>query len=450
MLSFDGLNGFIVLGAFYLFVVIMAPRRPITLFLPFISSSLFKGWAVEHIALFRTLDYTLFVTGLAWLGAIIAVFSKRARKGKTSSLPVSYVLLFALFTVLVLASTRMEYDWSRRVIAQHVVFNVTGFLLPLLLLRDSSDVRYFLKVIIGFGVFVAAVSMLSEPSRLYRSRTAFLSYGDPITLAQFCSYPVIILVGAWRSWPRFSPRTRLWIVPVAVVLVAGLLQTGSRGPLLHLLIALSVASLLNIGRDVRTLAIVAVLVLAFVLSAALAPEAPGVQRMATVQDPTGSGSIMYRFNAWNYVLDHWDTKFFFGHGVGTIEHKFGVQAHSLMLEVLFANGVVGLLLAISIVFTAIGGALVRGGLGFKEGDSYLLHTLLLISFYLAVVSTTGLKYAGLRVFLAWFSMLVMCGRIVERERKPTSRDAVATVGVDPTLTVRSPWTVSAREKSGPS
>ncbi len=429
---FSGNANFAVFGVFYLFVLYSARRRPIALSLPFVTSSMFKGWALDHIPLFATIDYTVMTVAMLWIGVFIAQWTDRSRRRST---PIGYYLLYAAFTILIIAATDLDYDWARRVLAQHVVFNTTACLAPLLMLRNADDARFFLKMLIGFGVFVAIVSLLSPESRLYAGRSAFLELGDPISIGRYCSYSLMLIMGVWPFWRRFSLRSPAWILILALVLAAGAIHTGSRGPLLHLALAIGLTVVLRLGRDWRAFAVVIALVSVFLLIVNLMPDDAGLRRLATISEPGKSVSIVTRVKGWRFILANWDTRLLFGHGIGTIEFELGIQAHSLWLDVLFANGLSGAIALAVMVLYAMGSALLRGVLSPERGDNWLVYALFLVWIYVLVSSTTALSYVGLRMFFVWLSVMLAVSRIVEQPRTQPQvgrASSSASVSGDPT------------------
>lgn len=411
---FSGNSNFVVFVVFYLFILYNARRRPITLLLPFVTSSMFKGWALDHIPIFATIDYTVMTVAMVWIGVVAARLTDRS--GRRSA-PIGYYLLYVAFTILIIAATDINYDWARRVLAQHVVFNTTACLAPLLMLRSAEDARFFLKMLIGFGVFVAIVSLLSPESRQYADRSSFLELGDPISIGRYCSYSLMIIIGVWPFWRRFSPRSPVWIPILMLVLATGAIHTGSRGPMLHLALAIGLTVLLRLGRDWRSFAVVVVLGASFLVVVNLMPDDAGLQRLATISEPGKSVSIVTRVRGWQFILANWDTRLLFGHGIGTIEFDLGIQAHSLWLDILFANGLTGAITLALMVLYAMASALLRGALSPERGDNWLVYALFLVWIYVLVSSTTALSYLGLRIFFVWLSAMLAVSRVIERPRE---------------------------------
>jgi len=405
--------GALLILAVYLAALAGSWRYPILLAVPFLTSGLVKRWAEQNIPLFAGVDLTVVTVLVVLVGAL---FAFRFRRTVPTMPPLLLVLLYVLFTALVVAGAEIQNASVRRMLLQHVGFNTVALFAPFLLVRRTADLSAHWVSLVAVGVVVAFGAIIMPPTSA-EARSAFLE-SNAITTARYCSFALLILATLWPEWTRHAPVRRAWIVPVVPIALAGMLYSGSRGPMLHLGITLLVLVVVRAKVAFRQLAVVLVLAIALVGFYLAFPEDPALQRVASIASPDAteaSHGYQYRTAAWLLALDTWSREVWFGHGVGYMEMRLDLQPHSLMLEVLHSFGGVGFLLFFGMVTAAIGLWLARRtsrAAGRAEWLSMPAPALLLLAL---VSSTTAYSLISARHLLFWVGLTVVAARLTSRE-----------------------------------
>ena len=233
------------------------------------------------------------------------------------------------------------------------------FLGPLVLIQSSRDARLLLGLFIALGVIsalllyakmwgIATGSAIEDPSL----RLSILGT-NPIATSRILVVSVAMIAAAIIGQTLSAIK---WM-PVIIFLLGAALLTGSRGPLLSLLLAGVVLGLLYAGRPRRILLggilSVVILVAIFLL---LAPEGMTGRYFALTQGELGISkqglrvfsTVVSRFRLWEIALESWTSSSFnllFGTGVGgyaaLITWRDYHYPHNLLLEVLVEFGLVG-------------------------------------------------------------------------------------------------------------
>lgn len=398
----EELRVFVVL-AFFAGILWYARKSLVVLAIPFLVSNLFKSWITENVAFFGRYDYTVFTSVLALGAAFLAALRRPALR---LSVPWWLLFGFAALLLVLYASTPMYYGWAVRQYMQLLGFGAVSVVVPMALIRRVEDLKALWEGLL-FTVALVALTSLFSPTSYGESRGTFLTGMDSIGVARLCAFGVLTVAAmSPHLWHNAPFRFRLLALAGTVIALAGLVYSGSRGPFLHTLAALGVMLVVRrdpIPRRSLALGLTGALFLAVWY---LFRESPGLERIATLQDVDEVGkdpSIGYRLEAWDYIVETWNRGLFLGHGVGVIEFKEGIQPHSLLLDVLYSGGLLGLLSYLTMVTAVLVGWARRPRLASEDPREWMAFPAFILSVYGAIASSTAYEIASARVPLFWYS-----------------------------------------------
>jgi len=281
--------------------------------------------------------------------AVAAVWLMRAEKSalrdRIIRLNIAFVGL-SVASVFYAVNTFLAYGTARTL----VVYLVTVTLPLVAFVRDPQDLGRFFRTWVAIHVLLVLTSLSTGG----RGSGSFLTDENDMALALNMALPYAYFLALS---PRNSKLGRLLLLGAAVFIVAGVVNTYSRGGFLGL--ASAVLAIVALARNrIRNLVLVGVLGVGIVLAI---PSAYW-KEVSTIEDPTDStrvdrfhlwhmGWLMYRdhpvvgvgasnFNVrvYDYELKtyNYDTKAFVSH--------WGVACHSLYFTLLSETGTVGTVL----------------------------------------------------------------------------------------------------------
>ncbi len=398
-----------------------ARKSPAPLGLPFLSANLFKAWLMEHVALFKTVDYTV-VTSILVLAA--AIWSALRRPAFSVPIPWGYWFLFLCLAAALLVATPMDAGWAVREYLQFTGFGLVAVVAPVFLFRFERDLAAFWQAFL-FTTVVVDVTTIVLPANPATNRSVFVGGPDSISHARFFAMAILVVV---TGWPRL-PWEGMWLNRVLAILMvglffAGILYSGSRGPFLHLLASLAVVILVG---DLAARWKLATLLGGLILAPSIwmmFPESPVLERITGLTDFEALGtdySIGYRFDAWNYVLETWTQGFFWGQGLGVIEMRHGIQPHSIMLDILYSGGFVSIVLFLAMIVRSFALWWARPKtLGATRASPHYSPAFALGVFGV-ITASTGYESTGTRYVLFLFTILIAACFIWRRSATTEAR-----------------------------
>ncbi|MDK9700789.1 MAG: O-antigen ligase family protein [bacterium] len=327
------------------YIIYRSIREPILLTIPFITSALFKQWVLSNEIVFLGLDYTVFTVFLIGVAFIIMLFQRDAapiRFPLWASMALGVIVLVSVYTYY---SSQGSSD-SDRSFYKFLFFGLTGFLSPIILIRRERDLRSFINVLTALITLLVFIAIILGDSVEERARAL---EGSTITTSIFSA--VMVTMVTYRMIVESNARNNiLWILLIVFGLI-GMLITGSRGPFQQLLLITPFILFINPKYYSRPLIAVAVMVLVVLISYTYLLDFKAVSRTLT---PNIEGaSIQYRLNAWSFITSNWMDAPILGHGIGYLEARYDIQAHSLMLDLLFSGGLISLVAYIVMVVNVI-------------------------------------------------------------------------------------------------
>jgi O-antigen ligase len=244
----------------------------------------------------------------------------------------------------------MSFSWGLFSVA---LFNV---------FRTQRLVHLFLVGIGVGGIAYVLILWLSEghPFGILASANLFfrLSLGDtgnPIWLARGMGVSILVMI--WYLTDRPVGKLSFLAIPAIPVMFAYMLATGSKAPIVGVVLAAAVFAFARGGTKTRV-ATIAMLVLVVLVLSSVAP-------MFSEQDiiggrilGTGAASLGRRMESWELALDGFGRgsvlNMIFGYGTGAFSHlsrsaDVRDYPHNVLIETLYEGGVVGLALLVVVI-----------------------------------------------------------------------------------------------------
>lgn len=324
-------------------------------------TGIIKGFLINILPVFEVIDYTLLFTILIWIGLFRLYFIGKWRIPEWSK----YVLnLYLLFCIILFFSgfytPSPNYGWQK--IMRFIVFNSTMFITPFIIIKNIGDSKqillWFRNILIVFGtvMMVYILYFLAISSGISLLIRVSILGANPIAVAfilAIASGMMIILM--------VRCKIKKWILylPILTFLLVGLIMTGSRGPILSLLLG-SIFFLLIFERKNRKRIIWSGGILVFLLvgimlilpenfttryleytTGDLVIQREGVKRVST---------IAMRWQYWELSISEWLRNFrtvIVGVGSGGfssfyILRDYRFYPHNIFIEVLLELGVIGI------------------------------------------------------------------------------------------------------------
>ena len=300
---------------------------------------------------------------------IVAVFVFRFLTGepiRTSSFfMVPYMALSIFLAVGILYSRAPEYG-TTKVILVASYFLALGMVLYNLV-DDMSVGKAFLNGLVLGGVLLVGISAVEfgNPIEVIRGanryfRLRFGEEGNPIMLARHLALAITMIatyVLVRRRWIDL-----MWSIPICIITCAYLVATGSKGPILALLVSFVCAPILLVKGVVARLSVTVLVVGLFLIATiAILEVAPKTFMEERVSEKIENLSL--RLPAYRQAIDAILTSdpiaLVIGHGTGDFGYlalgKDGrAYPHNVLLEVAYENGIVGLaLISVAFVFPLI-------------------------------------------------------------------------------------------------
>jgi hypothetical protein len=346
----------IVAGLVILVVTAYYPEIPLVAFV-FIGVT--KPWVDENIALFETIDYTIFLAG--YLGLLL--FITMIRRGNDTLPPFYHLLpLLFIFSILLfiglIQSTALPYGFQKA--SRFFIFNILLFIATIVIIKDTKDITRTLAITIGFS-FVFATIMFYEGFQSLMSgdlhglivRMTILG-ANPIPSARIFSLTfLILLVAAYYTNRR---RNKIIFYLLSGYFLIALIVTNTRGPLISTITAVLIFVLFLSEMKFRAIAIYFCLFIAAILVAFMfLPDfvTSRYEALAEVGSVQGGeiNTVSSRLLMWSMAFSaavESVPKFLFGHGTGSFASLFHFTdirwyPHNIFAEIVYELGAIGLI-----------------------------------------------------------------------------------------------------------
>jgi O-antigen ligase len=355
----------IPLGLFILWWLINNPA--ITLMILSLTA-IIKGYLINYFPVIEILDITVIATIIIWLGLVKILLEGN---WKLPSEPKSIVYLFLIFGLLLGISYiyTASPDYGFRKILRFNTFAVTMFISPLLIIKSPADSKRLLSYFYFLLVIIIGIMLLQF--------VYFLKWGDfaivlaywnrisipganPIQVSRYLAIGAAMMIALLI---RNKPSQSLHYFAILFVILLSIILSGSRGPLVSIIIGSIVYAILYERKHSSRiygygiLAIGTIITLLLLLPESLTQRFFDISQGSVIMTQQGVrriSTIATRFEFWSMSLQAWFssiTSFFIGLGAGSFSSLFIWRdwrwyPHNLFFEIIVELGLIGLVIGV--------------------------------------------------------------------------------------------------------
>lgn len=307
--------------------------------LPIIASSPLKAFGLSDIA---GVDFTLLAALLAGMAGLYCVI--------TDAAVMRYLLPLLVFILTlvpsVLATVPSEYSSDK--VSKFFVLSLPVAVSVALVAAQRQRLAYLFDLVLLAAAFAALGSLVAPTNADLYGRSAI--GGNTLILGYFSGAGVLVLI-----WKLLDRRLALaWGLVLGMPLLAIMVSSGSRGPLLALVLG---ACVLLLSRPTaRQIAVAPLMVGIAALALTVAPQV-SLDRFSLIFSEDKGASANVRVDLWRYGLEAFSAEPFTGVGFANFQffNDYAViYPHNLFVELLVEAGVIGLLGAVVFLIASFG------------------------------------------------------------------------------------------------
>jgi len=331
-------------------------------------TAIIKGYLINYIPVIEILDITVIATLIIWLGLVKILLEGN---WKLPSEQKSIVYLFLIFGLLLGISYiyTASPDYGFRKILRFNTFAVTMFISPLLIIKSPADSKRLLSYFYFLLVIIIGIMLLQF--------VYFLKWGDfaivlaywnrisipganPIQVSRYLAIGAAMMIALLI---RNKPSQSLHYFAILFVILLSIILSGSRGPLVSIIIGSIVYAILYERKHSSRifgygiLAIGTIITLLLLLPESLTQRFFDISQGSVIMTQQGVrriSTIATRFEFWSMSLQAWFssiTSFFIGLGAGSFSSLFIWRdwrwyPHNLFFEIIAELGLIGLVIGV--------------------------------------------------------------------------------------------------------
>ena len=331
-------------------------------------TAIIKGYLINYIPVIEILDITVIATLIIWLGLVKILLEGN---WKLPSEQKSIVYLFLIFGLLLGISYiyTASPDYGFRKILRFNTFAVTIFISPLLIIKSPADSKRLLSYFYFLLVIIIGIMLLQF--------VYFLKWGDfaivlaywnrisipganPIQVSRYLAIGAAMMIALLI---RNKPSQSLHYFAILFVILLSIILSGSRGPLVSIIIGSIVYAILYERKHSSRifgygiLAIGTIITLLLLLPESLTQRFFDISQGSVIMTQQGVrriSTIATRFEFWSMSLQAWFssiTSFFIGLGAGSFSSLFIWRdwrwyPHNLFFEIIAELGLIGLVIGV--------------------------------------------------------------------------------------------------------
>ena len=331
-------------------------------------TAIIKGYLLNYFPVIEILDITVIATIIIWLGLVKILLEGN---WKLPSEPKSIVYLFLIFGLLLGISYiyTASPDYGFRKILRFNTFAVTIFISPLLIIKSPADSKRLLSYFYFLLVIIIGIMLLQF--------VYFLKWGDfaivlaywnrisipganPIQVSRYLAIGAAMMIALLI---RNKPSQSLHYFAILFVILLSIILSGSRGPLVSIIIGSIVYAILYERKHSSRifgygiLAIGTIITLLLLLPESLTQRFFDISQGSVIMTQQGVrriSTIATRFEFWSMSLQAWFssiTSFFIGLGAGSFSSLFIWRdwrwyPHNLFFEIIVELGLIGLVIGV--------------------------------------------------------------------------------------------------------
>jgi O-antigen ligase len=331
-------------------------------------TAIIKGYLINYFPVNEIVDITVIATLIIWLGLVKILLEGN---WKLPSEQKSIVYLFLIFGLLLGISYiyTVSPDYGFRKILRFNTFAVTMFISPLLIIKSPADSKRLLSYFYFLLVIIIGIMLLQF--------VYFLKWGDfaivlaywnrisipganPIQVSRFLAIGAAMMIALLI---RNKPSQSLHYFAILFVILLSIILSGSRGPLVSIIIGSIVYAILYERKHSSRifgygiLAIGTIITLLLLLPESLTQRFFDISQGSVIMTQQGVrriSTIATRFEFWSMSLQAWFssiTSFFIGLGAGSFSSLFIWRdwrwyPHNLIFEIIAELGLIGLVIGV--------------------------------------------------------------------------------------------------------
>ena len=331
-------------------------------------TAIIKGYLINYFPVIEILDITVIATIIIWLGLVKILLEGN---WKLPSEPKSIVYLFLIFGLLLGISYiyTASPDYGFRKILRFNTFAVTIFISPLLIIKSPADSKRLLSYFYFLLVIIIGIMLLQFVYSLKWGDFAIvLAYwnrisipgANPIQVSRYLAIGAAMMIALLI---RNKPSQSLHYFAILFVILLSIILSGSRGPLVSIIIGSIVYAILYERKHSSRiygygiLAIGTIITLLLLLPESLTQRFFDISQGSVIMTQQGVrriSTIATRFEFWSMSLQAWFssiTSFFIGLGAGSFSSLFIWRdwrwyPHNLFFEIIVELGLIGLVIGI--------------------------------------------------------------------------------------------------------
>ena len=331
-------------------------------------TAIIKGYLINYFPVVEVVDITVIATLIIWLGLVKILLEGN---WKLPSEPTSIVYLFLIFGLLLGISYMYTAspDYGFRKILRFNTFAVTMFISPLLIIKSPADSKRLLSYFYFLLVIIIGIMLLQF--------VYFLKWGDfaivlaywnrisipganPIQVSRYLAIGAAMMIALLI---RNRPSQSLHYFAILFVILLSIILSGSRGPLVSIIIGSIVYAILYERKHSSRifgygiLAIGTIITLLLVLPESLTQRFFDISQGSVIMTQQGVrriSTIATRYEFWSMSIEAWFssiTSFFIGLGAGGFSSLFIWRdwhwyPHNLFFEIIVELGLIGLVIGV--------------------------------------------------------------------------------------------------------
>ena len=331
-------------------------------------TAIIKGYLINYFPVIEIIDITVIATLIIWLGLVKILLEGN---WKLPSEQKSIVYLFLIFGLLLGISYiyTVSPDYGFRKILRFNTFAVTMFISPLLIIKSPADSKRLLSYFYFLLVIIIGIMLLQF--------VYFLKWGDfaivlaywnrisipganPIQVSRYLAIGAAMMIALLI---RNKPSQSLHYFAILFVILLSIILSGSRGPLVSIIIGSIVYAILYERKHSSRifgygiLAIGTIITLLLLLPESLTQRFFDISQGSVIMTQQGVrriSTIATRFEFWSMSLQAWFssiTSFFIGLGAGSFSSLFIWRdwrwyPHNLIFEIIAELGLIGLVIGV--------------------------------------------------------------------------------------------------------
>ena len=337
-------------------------------------TAIIKGYLINYFPVVEVVDITVIATLIIWLGLVKILLEGN---WKLPSEPTSIVYLFLIFGLLLGISYMYTAspDYGFRKILRFNTFAVTMFISPLLIIKSPADSKRLLSYFYFLLVIIIGIMLLQF--------VYFLKWGDfaivlaywnrisipganPIQVSRYLAIGAAMMIALLI---RNRPSQSLHYFAILSVILLSIILSGSRGPLVSIIIGSIVYAILYERKHSSRifgygiLAIGTIITFLLVLPESLTQRFFDISQGSVIMTQQGVrriSTIATRYEFWSMSIEAWFssiTSFFIGLGAGGFSSLFIWRdwhwyPHNLFFEIIAELGLIGLVIGVLFIINS--------------------------------------------------------------------------------------------------